>query len=495
MQEKVLKNLQINLILTIIIGILGFVSNRYFSLYLGIEKLGLMRLFSQLISYLSLVDLGIGSAATYALYKPLAEKNYSRLNIVISTINSFYKKIAILIFFLGISMNFIIPFFLKQEGIGLKIYLYWSLYVVNTSISYIFAKYSIVFTANQEYGYVRKISGVVGIFSQLLQIITLIYFQSFFIFILINIFNSICCFIFYKYHYKKYYTYIEIIKERDKNIIRDVKNMFCHKIAGLVVSNTDYIVLAKFTTLALIAQYSSYLTVYGTIVMLVGIITSVIIPNVGRFIATHDKNDSYFYWRELYALYMFLGTIIIICTYKLIFYFIYLWLGKDYILPKLTEILILINLFISITRSVTDIFKDGYGFFEDIYTPIFESLINLIISLLLVQKIGLNGVIIGTIASNIIIVYIFKPILVFKRCFDKTAFDYFKILCQYLLLIVVTIIISEYVFKILKLKLDIKKWLDFIKYSFVIGGITSICGIFIFMLDFSFRNFIRKIIK
>ena len=113
-------------------------------------------------------------------------------------------------------------------------------------------------------------------------------------------------------------------------------------------------------------------------------------------------------------------------TYELINNFIVLWLGKEFILPRLTVFLIIINLFV--TKFV--IFKDGNrGFFDDIQLPISEAVINFVLS---------NGVIIGTIASNILIICIARPIIVFKRCFNKNIKDYIKIYGNYLILIIIS---------------------------------------------------------
>ena len=114
---------------------------------------------------------------------------------------------------------------------------------------------------------------------------------------------------------------------------------------------------------------------------LINILTPVLTPKIGLFVAKNTKSDIYKYWKKLYSIYIFIATIFIICTYNLIFPFIKLWLGENFILPKLTVILILINLFIHLIRGITDAFKNSCGFFDDTYTPILESLINLILAL------------------------------------------------------------------------------------------------------------------
>ena len=322
MNEKISKNLQLNLFITLGTGILGFVVNKYFAKYMGLDTLGLMKLFTQMVAYLSLVDLGISSASAYALYKPLAEKDNDKINLVVSTIDSFYKKIALGIIFIGLITSFLLPYFIKAEFYGIEIYIYWGLYVINTSIGYVFARYSILFTANQEYVYVRKIQGLGKIIFQIFQILFLLKIQSFTLFIFMMILENLYNYYFYNRHYKKEYSYIKKVKERDKSIVKDMKNLFWHKIGTLVVHNTDYIVLSKFVSLSVVGVYSSYLIIYQMLMTLINILTPVLTPKIGVFVAKNTKDKIYEYWRELYSIYFIIATIFIVCTYNLILPFV-----------------------------------------------------------------------------------------------------------------------------------------------------------------------------
>ena len=104
------KEFFLNLILTILISLIGFVQNKYFVRYLGIEVLGIMKLFNQLFQYINIVEMGIGSASAYALYKPLAEKNIEEISKIVSTIKSIYNKIAIVLFGMGLLCTPLLPF-------------------------------------------------------------------------------------------------------------------------------------------------------------------------------------------------------------------------------------------------------------------------------------------------------------------------------------------------------------------------------------------------
>lgn len=489
------KNLYLNVFVTLTIGILGFVINKVFSDTMGAETLGLMRLFTQMTAYLNLADLGIATSSTYALYKPLADNDINKVNVIISTIDSFYKRISLLILTLGLLISTFLPKLININGYGNYIYIFWILFVINTALSYTFAKYSILFIANQEYGLVRKIQGSSRIIINILQIIILVWTQSFLFYIIVMIGQNIYNYYFFKRHLKDKYKYMKKVNEREKHIFKDMKNLFWHAIAGLIVFNTDFILLSKFTTLKTVAIYSTYLIVYRMILTIVEILTPVLTPIIGKFIAQNGKLEIYKYWQKLNLLYIFAGTIIIITSFYMLNPFIELWMGSDYVLPILTVGLLLVNLFIQMTRSMTEVFKNNSGFYSDIYNPVLESVINLIVSLVLVQKIGLNGVIIGTISSNIIIIYILKPIVVFIRCFDKQVIDYTFVYTKYSLLVGTTIFVSKNVIEYFNFITIINSWFNWVILAIKITGIIGVITGTIFLLDGVFRGEVIKIFR
>ena len=485
--KKYIKEIFLNLIITTGVSITLFLVNRYFAFYLGVQNLGLMKLFTQLLAYLNLAEIGLASASTYALYKPLAEKNYKQISIVINTITLLYNKIFLFILMVGLFLNPIIPFFIKDKIIDKNIYLYWSLYVISTALSYSFVKYSVLFTADQKFGFVRLVQGGSRIFCQLLQILVIIKLQSFLIFILLLILDNIIQYIFYKIHYKRYYSYIFKIEVKDKSITKNLKNLFWHKIGGLIVFNTDLILISKFISLEIVGIYASYQMIIQMIMTIINIVLNVLKPKIGKFIAENSKEKIFNYWRNLNILFLGISIIFSFCTYKLINNFIVLWLGQRFILSKLIVFLIMINLFIQCFRGVMEIFKDGSGFFDDIQLPISEAVINFVLSIILVQYVGLNGIIIGTIASNVLIIFIAKPIMVFKRCFDRNTKDYIKIYGNYLILIIVSLLSCNYILKFIPLK-NVNSWFDWIINGVIVGSITFITVFIVFLSNKDFRN-------
>lgn len=481
------KEIILNFIFTITINLLGFIQNKYFVQYMGIEILGMMKLFSQLLAYLNIIEMGLGSASAFALYKPLAERNHKQISIIVSTIENIYNKIGILLLGLGILCIPVIPFLMKISNFSNMIYFYWILYVVNTVSTYLFIKYVILFTANQEFLYVRTIQSTSIIFFKVLQVFCIIKFHSFFIYILLLILDNLSQWIFFRKHYKKKYFYITKVKEKYDGIKNDIKNLFWHKIGGLVVFNTDLILISRFTDLKVVGIYASYQMICQVLSTIINILLNVLSPKIGKYIAEHTKQEVYIHFKKYNILFCFISVIFTYCTFVLITSFVKLWIGKEFILNELTLKLICFNLLVNLFRGNLETFKFGAGFFDDVKAPILESIINLVTSIILGLKLGLDGVIIGTVISNITIILIYKPILVFKRCFDREIKDYIKIYGNYLILIIISILSYNFILKFISLKI-VNSWFDWIIQGTIIGSITFIITFIAFLSNKDFRE-------
>ena len=484
------KDIILNFIFTFFTSLLLFFQNRYFVQYLGIETLGIMKLFSQLLQYLNIVELGLGSASAFALYKPLAERDIEKISIILSTLKRSYNKISIVIFSLGLVVTPFLPYFMKIDSFHKNIYLYWLLYLVNTVSTYLYIKYVILFTASQEFIYVRFIQSSSKAFYQILQIIFIIKYQSFFIFILLILLDNLTQYILFRIHYERKYFYIYETKERYTGLIKDIKNLFWHKIGGLVVFNTDLILISKFVSIEIVGIYASYQLLLQMVLTVSNISVSVMRPKLGRYISMNNKESIYMLFRKINIIFLYIGLLLTMCTYILVDNFIKIWIGTEYILSKLTVQLLMINLLINIFRTIVEVFKETSGFFDDIQAPIFEAIINLFFSLILGKKYGLEGIIMGTIISNISIIIIYKPILVLKKCFDKGVKEYIKIYGNYLILLIISLVLLNITTKPF-IRTDINTWIDWIIYATTISVINGVVLFISFMLNKDFRNIIK----
>lgn len=483
----------LNFFITFLIGGGQIILNKYFAYYLGDDNLGIMKLFTQLLSYLNLADMGVAAASTYALYKPLANKDYKEISVIMNTITRMYNKILIYVLGIGLLVTPTITFFINNTDIlKTDIYLYWVLYVLGLVVTYRFLKFHILFLADQKFKLVKISQGFTKILIQLLQIYVLIKFKSFYLFIILIILEGVIQYILFKYLYNKNYAnHILKTLEIKKEIIKNLKKLFWHKLAGMVVFNTDLIIISKFISLKVVAIYSSYLLLEEILITIITIFTSVLAPKIGKYIAFNEKNKIYESWKSINNIFLFIGIFLTFSMYKLSSSFVTLWMGEDFLLPKMTLFLICINIFIRGTKPVIESFKNGSGFFDDIHLPIAEAIINFIFSIVLVYYIGLNGVILGTVVSNITIICIAKPLLVFKKCFDKGTKDYLKIYGLYLIFSVIAFYICNILFKLFFEKALVNNWLDW----FILSIKSSVLNMIILFVIYIIHRKIQRIIN
>ena len=379
---------------------------------------------------------------------------------------------------------------MKMDNFNKSIYLYWILFLINTISTYLYIKYVILFTADQQFIKVKFIQSSSKIFYQILQIIFLIRISSLYIYIFLLLLDNLTQYIFFKIYYQKRYSYIYKTKERYKGLNRDIKNLFFHKIGWLIVFNTDLILISKLVSIETVGIYASYMMVFQILKTIINILYSVLTPKIGKYIAQNDKENIYKSFKEVNIVFILLGMILIFPTFKLINGFIELWIGKEFALENWTIVLMCINYYIDLVRWILEAYKTGSGFFDDIQSPIFEAVINLVFSIILGIKYGLDGIIMGTIISNILVIMIYKPILVFKRCFDKGVKEYIKIYGNYLILLMISLILLNVATKPF-IRTDINTWIDWIIYATTISAITGVILFIAFMSNKDFRNVIK----
>lgn len=441
--ESVFKNTILSILFTLIIGALSFIVNRVFSEQLGQDSLGILRLFSQLVAYISLAELGVSAASMALLFKPISNREYDKVSSIVYTIGYFYSRVAVVIAFLGIIMNFFIKFIVLN--VDMYIYICWNLYVFSVVLTYLYAKHPILLSADQRYGFVQLLRSVLKIASLSSQIIVVLYLKSFIAFvfcaIVFNIIEGVVYSVFYHYHYAKI---IPLSKSKSLELIGKTKEVFIHKVAGVLVFNSDYIILSKFVGLSSVAVYSSYMMLLQFIQLFISNIVNVVTPKIGEFYVKESREAILLLWMRMFSVNCYVAAVIVVILYVNIIDFVILWMGSDYSISMITLILMLLNFFIELSRRSVEIIKSVSGYYSDTHLPIIEGGINIALSIFLVGSYGLDGVIIGTVASNTLVVLLLKPYMLFKNVFGGSFSIYIKSLVKYsfFLCVIISIVLN-----------------------------------------------------
>ena len=426
--KKTLKNIKVDLVITLTIVLLGFLSRKIFIEYMGADFTGLMLLFVQLIGMINIAEMGVGTATASLLYKPLSENNQAVINKIIASTAKVYKYISILVFVVGITTGVIVYFNVPSVANVQYSQYYWLLYVINTACSYLFAHYFILLTADQKYHTTRTIQGGAKILCICIQLLVIIHYKNFLLYILCDSLFFLLQFTFFKRKVSKEYEYITNdsageITEEFKSVKDKIKKVFFHKLGTVLVFNTDYIIISKFLALTTVTLYSSYMMIFQALTMFINIFGNSVTASVGNFLALKDSDGRKELWDRVILLFFFLATCITLITVISITDFVRLWIGDEHLLDKTTLYLLSFNLFVLISKVALDVIKNASGEFGDIALPILEGTINIIVSIILVNKVGLAGVVIGTVTSNIFIICLAKPAYLFKKVTRGTFFE------------------------------------------------------------------------
>lgn len=449
--RKALINSSANILCFIIAFIPSLIIRKIFLDTLGNDILGLNSLYNNIIGWLSIVELGVGTAIIYSLYKPFADNDRSQIRAYVRFYGKFYRSIGFIILIIGLIITPFLKYFI-QGNVDLKLVsLGFILFLLNSFISYMFSHRLCILNVAQEEYKVTIGTTISKLVITLIQFFMLKIYPSFLLFITIQIVVNIIYFIIINMYISKKYPWLNkgkenLEEETSKKLLKNVRAMFMHKIGDLVVNSTDNIVISKFVGLGALANYANYQMVIVAFQTVVSRGLTGLTASIGNMLSTENKEKAYNVHKKVFFLNFWAVSFIVIALYNTLNQFIGMVFGRQYLLDNLTFAIILMNVYFASMRGSVEQFQSGSGnFYQDRYAPIIESIINLVSSIILVNYIGIAGVFIGTLISNFTVVFWTKPYVVYKYVFDKKLIDYFMMYFKYLIIAIIPLIITNYV--------------------------------------------------
>lgn len=479
--ENSIRNIKYNVSFFLISFIFIFVQKKIFIVTLGPEITGLNDLFKNIIGFLNISELGIINAVTFSLYNPLRNRDFLKINSIIAIYRYMYRIVSCLILFGSLVVCFFIFMIIRDNPININfIRITFLIFAMSTVISYIFTYIQVIAIADEKIYIVTKITGIFNIVKNMVQMAVLIITKNYIYFLVFEVvFNALSYFIINRTIINNY-NWLDLKKKWDMkvlfrenvNLFKNTKNLFVHKISGFVLLQTDSILISAFINLKSVAIYSSYMMIVNGVTQLFYQVYRGITASVGSLIAEKKHEKSFNLWKNIYIFAFFISAIICFSFFKLANDFVTLWIGKEFLITEITLILISLNLFFSITRQSVDSFKDGYGIFWDTGAPVFEAATNIVISVVLVQRYGIIGVVIGTNISNFLIIFLWKPYIVFREGFKKSFFSYLYLVVKLIVFVVISLGISNLVIDLIGFQ--VSGLVDFIIKSILVVSITTV---------------------
>jgi len=457
-KQNTIKNITVNSLSFVLITALNFFSRKVFLEFFPIEYFGLNSLCTQVLSMLSLAELGIGSAMVYSLYKPIAEENYTVITSLMQLYKKLYQYIAIGVGCLGIIATFFLDKFIKDDIPQHLIYIVFLLYLTNTIFTYLLAYKRSLLYANQKSYIMTSIDTVIKIISLVMQVVSLYIFQSFELFVAITIAFTICGNIYVNYIVNKRYPFInnnesiELPSEYKQEIKKNVKAISLHQIGDFTIKSSDSIILAVFLNLSIVGIYSNYLVLINAITSMLFQIFGATTASIGNLIQSKGAKECYSIFKIIHLINFILVANVVTLFLFLVNPFIDIWLGTKYTLDKFDVGLMSISLYLMYMRFCLSSFKSAGGIYDqDKYLPLLESAAKIIGCSFFIHFWGVKGLFIGHILSSLLIPTWSRPYYVFKYVFKVRLMQYFKESGLFVLLLVGSVLLCAYILNNLKI--------------------------------------------
>jgi len=448
--ENSARNVKTAWILQLVHILCQFFSRTVIIRLLSIEYTGLSGLFGNVLMMLSLAELGVGEAIIFSLYGPIAREELGTVKAIMAFFKKVYIAVGITVTAVGLALTPFIEFFIKDEPDIDHLKIIYMLYVVNTAASYFFSYKASYITANQNNYLVVLNNGLFEVVRVLAQALALWLTHNYIAFMIVGVVFvvlqnlSIAAIADRKYPYLRDKDAGKIPAEVAGEIRKNTFAMVFHKIGSIMVFATDNLIISKFLGLAAVGFYTNYTMIADAVTSTINKFFNAIAASIGNLAATEsvEKQEEVLY--KVLFMDFWLYTFSCCCLETLMSPFIRIWLGDGFVQGKLMVLLLVIKTYFTGMRGGAQTFKNAKGlYWYNRYMPVYESLINIIASVILVKYMGVSGVILGTIISTVTTCAWIEPWVLYKYGFRKSPSAYYLKYLRYLAVFLVILALTQ----------------------------------------------------
>lgn len=418
--------------------LMGYLTRVVLTHTLSKEYVGVNGLFTDILSVLSLSELGIETAITYALYKPIAEGDIEKQKALMRMYRRFYRGVSGVVLIGGL---LVIPFMdvLVKSQIKIEhLTVIYLMYLLNSVLSYLMIYKRTLIDAHQ-LGYIGVLYHTFFLLVQYLaQIAALLLTGNFMLYVGI----MIACMILKNYcislKAERMYPYlrdrkVQKLPQEEKNAIyHNIRAMLMHKTGNVLVNNTDNLLLSSIIGLVSVSCYSNYFLIIGSVRQVLNQVFQGITASVGNLGVEESKERI----RKIFEASFFMGQWVFglasICLYELIDFVVAFSFGEQYVFTKDVTLILCLNFYLTGMRQAILVFRDSMGlFWYDRYKFLAEAFINLTVSIILGRYMGTTGIFLGTMVSILATSLWIEPYVLYKYRLKVSSKPYFMRYAMY----------------------------------------------------------------
>ncbi|MFR1973106.1 MAG: lipopolysaccharide biosynthesis protein [Oscillospiraceae bacterium] len=453
MENSRLKNSALNFasgflgrVLTIL---LNFAVRTIFIYCLNEAYLSVNGLYSNILTVLSLAELGFGSAMVYRMYAPVAVKDYQKTAALLQFYKKIYIIIGVVIFLLGLCVIPFMDYIIKDKPDISGLTLYYILFLVNTSISYWFSSYkaSVLYADQKEY-IQTNVQNTMAILQSGLQTVLLLLFRKYLLYLLIQLAGNIFLNLYVAHLVDKRYPEIQTYQgaslsaEERVQIRKDTEALVLSRFGHVALNGTDNIIISAVVGVLWVGRLSNYTLICDSVTSVLCQITAAITGSLGNFFATEDKHAGYALFKKVEFLNFWLYGFSFIALVTLLDPFVQIWAGERFVLGLPISIAIAINFFVAGYMNTLWVFRSTIGLFKQgKFRPILVAILNIILSIFLGKLWGVFGVLFATFLSRAAISLWYDPLILHRYGFEVSCKPFFARYFRRVLLLTAILIV------------------------------------------------------
>lgn len=495
-KRKSVLNVSFSVGFKIITTIMVVVVKKFLIDICGNDVNGLNALYLSIIGFLSVTELGVGSAITFCMYKPIVQGDTNTVSALYHLFRRLYLIIGGIILIGGLAITPFLSFFAKDyDRLDVNLYSTFILMLVSVIITYLYSCKSSLINAYKNNYITTAISSTGVLLQYVLQIILLIITRSFVWYLVCRIVAAsaqwVATEIIARKKYSPILSNVQKIQGPIKNeIVKNIKAMFMHRVGYILVNTVDSMVISIFVGVVALGEYSNYTMILTSLTEVIKLIFTSLTSVIGHLYVEEKKEITKRYSEKFHLLNFVLGCIFFMGYYAIIDNLIAILFSADLIVSKSISFVITLNGFVQFMRQSTLLFREATGtFYNDRWKPLFEGILNIVLSLVLVKLVGVVGVIVATIITNLLICHVVEPYVLYKNAYCMSPKIYYLRNYSMIALFTVALVILSWAIKWYD-----NMWVELLANGFLSVAI-SICACLVVLLlnkDLS-KDFLQKI--
>ena len=426
--------------------LLGYICRIIFVKCLNADYLGANGLFTNILSMLSLAELGIGGAIGFALYKPLAEDDKEKISTLMRFYGKAYQIIGVVVAICGLfMMPFLSVIITTPPNISENLNVIYLLYLFNTASTYFFSYRSALLTAAQRNYIVLGVNYTVTSIQSIIQIPVLLITHNYMFYLLVQTAGVFINNVLISWIAKIEYPFITdrnaapLSKSERRGLFVNIKALTINKISALLVNNTDNIVITFLNGLVSVGVASNYTMLSGTLNSLVTQLFNSLTASIGNLNAleSDEKKYSFFKTFNLANFWIFgWGAIGIALVSGDI---VQLCFGSQYVLGLSIPLILAINFYMVGMQNAVYAYKNTMGLFRyGQYLLLVTAGINLLLDFILGKYWGLFGIYLATAIARLLTNTWYEPYAVFRYGLHQPFGLYVKKYIEYFLILLIS---------------------------------------------------------